>query len=200
MGTVIGQGNELGNPIKVNNAKQHIFGYTLLNDWSCRDLQVWEYVPLGPFNAKNFASTISPWVVTPEALEPFKVALPEQEPKMMDYLQDNDLSSYNVDLQIHIKTPKMEAYHMIAESNMKYLYYSVAQTIAHHTVTGCNLSAGDMLGSGTISGTEKSQFGSMLELCWKGTTPIQLPGGEERRFLVDGDSVNLRGVCKGNGF
>lgn len=200
MGTIIGAGNQMGQPIKVNNAKDHIFGYTLLNDWSCRDLQVWEYVPLGPFNAKNFASTISPWVITPEALEPFKVQLPEQEPKMMDYLQDNDLSSYNIDLQIHIKTPKMTEYHMIAESNMKYLYYSVAQTIAHHTVTGCNLSAGDMLGSGTISGTEKSQFGSMLELCWKGEQPIPLPSGEERKFLVDGDSINLRGVCKGNGF
>jgi len=200
MGTIIGRGNDLGNPIKVNDAKSHIFGYTLLNDWSCRDLQVWEYVPLGPFNAKNFASTISPWVITPEALEPFKVALPEQEPKMMDYLKDADLSSYNIDLQILIKTPAMAEYHMMAESNMKYLYYSVAQTIAHHTVTGCNLNTGDMLGSGTISGTEKSQFGSMLELCWKGEQPIQLPGGEERKFLVDGDSINLRGVCKGNGY
>jgi len=119
---------------------------------------------------------------------------------MLDYLNDADLSSYNIDLQIHLKTPTMTDYHMIAESNMKYLYYSVAQTIAHHTVTGCNLSAGDMLGSGTISGTEKSQFGSMLELCWKGEQPIPLPNGEERKFLVDGDSITLRGVCKGDGY
>lgn len=156
MGTIIGRSNKLGEPVKVNDAKDHIFGYVLLNDWSARDLQVWEYVPLGPFNAKNFASTISPWVITPEALAPFKVALPAQEPALLPYLVDNDLSSYNIDLKILIKTPKMEAPHTLAVSNMKYLYFSVAQTIAHHTVTGCNLSVGDMLGSGTISGTEKS--------------------------------------------
>ena len=200
MGTIIGRSNKLGEPVKVNNARDHIFGYVLLNDWSSRDLQVWEYVPLGPFNAKNFASTISPWVITPEALAPFKVALPAQEPALLPYLVDNDLSSYNIDLKILIKTPKMEAPHTLAVSNMKYLYFSVAQTIAHHTVTGCNLSVGDMLGSGTISGTEKSQFGSMLELCWGGKETIVLPSGEERKFIGDGDSIILQGECKGNGF
>jgi len=200
MGTFIGRANPLGDPIKVNDAKDYIFGYTLLNDWSARDLQVWEYVPLGPFNAKNFASTIAPWVITPEALEPFKTPLPEQEPKMMPYLQDKDLSSYDVSLDILIKTPKLDAPHKLATSNFKHLYYSVAQTIAHHSSTGCNMSVGDMLGSGTISGPEKSAYGSMLELCWGGKEVIALPNGEERKFLNDGDSIILRGACKGNGY
>jgi len=200
MGTIIGKGNDLGNPIKIGDARDHIFGFTLLNDWSARDLQVWEYVPLGPFNAKNFASTISPWVVTPEALAPFKVALPAQDPELLPYLRDTDLHSYDINLDIQIKTPKMEAYHTMATSNMKYLYYSVAQTVCHHAVTGCNMSAGDMLGSGTISGKEKSEYGSMLELCWGGKETITLPNAEERKFLVDGDSINLTGTCKGNGY
>lgn len=200
MGTIIGKSNKLGEPVKVNNARDHIFGYVLLNDWSARDLQVWEYVPLGPFNAKNFASTISPWVITPEALAPFKVALPEQDPKLLPYLQDSDLSSYNIDLKVVLKTPTLPAGHTISVSNMKYLYYSVPQTIAHHTVTGCNLNVGDMLGSGTISGTKKEEFGSMLELCWGGKETIQLPNGEERKFLLDGDAIVLQGECKGDGF
>ena len=200
MGTFITKGNDLGDPIPVNEAKDHIFGHCLLNDWSARDMQVWEYVPLGPFNAKNFASTISPWVITPEALAPFKVGLDAQDPSLLPYLQDNDLSSYNVELDVLIKTPAMSEPHKMATSNMRYLYYSVAQTIAHHSVTGCNMGVGDMLGTGTISGPDKSQFGSMLELCWKGTQPIELPGGETRKFLLDGDSVILRGVCRGNGY
>ena len=200
MGTYIGKENKLGEPIKIDQARDHVFGYCLLNDWSARDMQVWEYVPLGPFNAKNFASTVSPWVITPEALAPFKTPLPKQEPELLPYLQDPDLSAYDIDLQMLIKTPKMSEPHLMATSNMKYLYYSVAQTIAHHSVTGCNMGVGDMLGSGTISGTEKSQYGSMLELCWGGKEPIQLPTGEERKFLLDGDSIILRGVCKGNGY
>jgi fumarylacetoacetase len=200
LGTLIAHGNELGNPIKVENARDHIFGYVLLNDWSARDLQVWEYVPLGPFNAKNFGSTISPWVITPEALEPFKVALPKQEPELLSYLQDKDLSCYDVDLKVKIKTPKMDSYHEIANSNLKYLYYSVAQTITHHTVTGCNMGTGDMLGSGTISGPEKHERGSMMELSWGGKEPLTLPSGEERKFLHDGDSLLLEGVAKGNGY
>ena len=192
MGTIIGKGNDLGTPIKVNNAKDHIFGYTMLNDWSARDIQKWEYVPLGPFLAKNFQSTISPWVITPEALAPFKCALPAQEPTLLPYLQDNDLSAYDLQLNVLIKTPKMgDDWHVLSQSNMKHLYYSVAQTIAHHSVTGCNMSAGDMLGSGTISSTEKTGYGSMVELCWGGAEPIQLPSGEERKFLVDGDEINL---------
>ena len=155
MGTILCKGNKLGDPIKVKDARDHIFGFTLLNDWSARDLQVWEYVPLGPFNAKNFMSTLSPWIITPEALEPFKVALPAQEPTLLPYLQDPELHSYDIKLQASLKTPTMDKHEQICESNMKYLYYSVAQTIAHHSVTGCNMHPGDCLGSGTISGTEK---------------------------------------------
>lgn len=173
MGTVIGTGNPLGTPIKVANARDHIFGFCLLNDWSARDIQKWEYVPLGPFGAKNFASTISPWLVTPEALAPFKTPLPAQDPVLLPYLQDNDLSAYDITLEVSIRTPQMgTAWHKLASSNMKHLYYSVSQTIAHHTVTGCNMNTGDMLGSGTISSTEKSGYGSMLELCWAGKEPI----------------------------
>jgi len=183
MGTIIGVANNLGDPIPVNEAREHIFGHCLLNDWSARDLQVWEYVPLGPFNAKNFCSSISPWIITPEALAPFKVALAAQTPAMLPYLQDNDLSSYDVNLEICIRTPTMTEPHMISTSNMRYLYFSVPQTIAHHSVTGCNMSVGDMLGTGTISGPEKSQYGSLLELCWGGKNEIPLPNGETRKFL-----------------
>lgn len=172
----------------------------MLNDWSARDIQKWEYVPLGPFLAKNFASTISPWIITPEALTPFKVALPEQDPAVLPYLKDPDLSSYDVQLQAAIKTPTMTDWHVLTNSNMKYLYYSVAQTVAHHSVTGCNMATGDLLGSGTISGEDKSSYGSLLELCWQGTQPIELPNKEERKFLQDGDEVNLTGFCKGNGY
>lgn len=173
MGTVIGTGNPLGHPIKVKDARDHIFGFCLLNDWSARDIQKWEYVPLGPFGAKNFASTISPWLVTPEALAPFKTPLPAQDPVLLPYLQDTDLSAYDITLEVSIRTPQMgDKWHLLASSNMKHLYYSVAQTIAHHSVTGCNMNTGDMLGSGTISATEKSGYGSMLELCWAGKEPI----------------------------
>lgn len=202
MGTIIGKGNQMGQPIKLKDARDHIFGHCLLNDWSARDIQKWEYVPLGPFLAKNFASTISPWAITPEALAPFKLALPEQDPALLPYLKDDDLSAYDVQLQVAIKTEKMAdgEWHVLTNSNMKYLYYSVAQTVTHHAVTGCNLGTGDLLGSGTISAPEKTGYGSMLELCWKGTEPINLPSGEQRKFLQDGDEVNLSGFCKGNGY
>lgn len=200
MGIFVGKGNKLGEPVKCKDAKDHIFGYVVLNDWSARDLQVWEYVPLGPFNAKNFHSTISPWIVTAEALEPFKIKLPEQDPKPLDYLQDADMTSYDINLDVFMKSPKMEAEHKLATSNLKYLYWSPAQQLTHHTVTGCNMSSGDLLGTGTISGTEKQEYGSMLELTWAGKEKIQLPSGEERVFLQDGDSVRMTGTCKGNGF
>jgi fumarylacetoacetase len=204
MGTIIGKGNELGSPIKITDARDHIFGHCMLNDWSARDIQKWEYVPLGPFLAKNFASTISPWVITPEALAPFKAALPAQDPALLPYLTDNDLSAYDIKLSVGIKTAKMAEenadWHVVATSNMTHLYYSVAQTVTHHTVTGCNLATGDMLGSGTISAPEESGYGSLLELCWAGKKTVKFPNGEERKFLLDGDAVNLTGVCKGNGF
>jgi fumarylacetoacetase len=202
MGTIIGKGNTMGCSVKVKDARDHIFGFTMLNDWSARDIQKWEYVPLGPFLAKNFASTISPWVITPEALEPFKCPLPVQETVLLPYLQDGDLSAYDLNLEVSIRTPAMkDSWDVISRSNMNNLYYSVAQTIAHHTVTGCNLSAGDMLGSGTISSKEKTGYGSMVELCWGGKETINLSNGEERKFLVDGDEINLTAHAKSpNGF
>jgi fumarylacetoacetase len=200
MGSYISRSNELGKPIPIGEARDHIFGHCLLNDWSARDIQKWEYVPLGPFLAKNFASTVSPWVITPEALAPFKKALPAQEPALLPYLQDPDLSSYDVKLFAQLKPVGTDKWVQLAESNMTYLYYSVPQTIAHHSITGCNMSTGDLLGTGTISAPEKSGFGSMLELCWKGAQPIDIGDGQERKFLKDGDEVNLMGVCRGAGY
>ena len=200
MGAYVGVGNELGMPIKVSNAADHIFGLTLLNDWSARDIQVWEYVPLGPFNAKNFSSTVSPWIITLEALEPFKTNLPEQDPEPLPYLKEVQPYSYNIDLHVGIKSENMDAPHTISISNFKHLYWSVNQQLTHHTETGCNMSTGDMLGSGTISGTEKSEYGSMLELSWAGKEKVSLGNGEERVFLKDGDTVYMNGVCKGEGY
>lgn len=171
-----------------------------MNDWSARDIQVWEYVPLGPFNAKNFASTISPWVITTEALEPFKVNLPEQVPEPLPYLKEEQPYSYDINLEVTLQSKTMDTPHRISMSNFKYLYWSINQQLTHHTVTGCNMNVGDMLGSGTISGTEKSEYGSMLELTWGGKEKIQLPNGEERVFLTDGDKLTMNGFCKGNGY
>lgn len=171
-----------------------------MNDWSARDIQVWEYVPLGPFNAKNFASTISPWIITTEALEPFKVNLPEQVPEPLPYLKEEQPYSYDINLEVTLQSKTMDTPHRISMSNFKYLYWSINQQLTHHTVTGCNMNVGDMLGSGTISGTEKSEYGSMLELTWGGKEKIQLPNGEERVFLTDGDKLTMNGFCKGNGY
>ena len=200
VGAFIGKRNELGRPIKVTQAAEHIFGLCILNDWSARDIQVWEYVPLGPFNAKNFASTISPWVITTEALEPFKVNLPEQVPEPLPYLKEEQPYSYDINLEVTLQSKTMDTPHRISMSNFKYLYWSINQQLTHHTVTGCNMNVGDMLGSGTISGTEKSEYGSMLELTWGGKEKIQLPNGEERVFLTDGDKLTMNGFCKGNGY
>lgn len=194
MGAYIGKANELGRPIKVSQAADHIFGLTLLNDWSARDIQVWEYVPLGPFNAKNFASTVSPWIITMEALEPFKVNLPEQDPEPLPYLKEEQPYSFNIELSVGIQSEEMKEPHTIAVSNFKHLYWSVNQQLTHHTETGCNMNVGDMIGSGTISGTEKAEYGSMLELSWAGKEKISLGNGEERVFLKDGDTVYLNGV------
>ena len=195
-----GKVNELGETIDVNEARESIFGLALLNDWSARDLQAWEYVPLGPFNAKNFISTISPWIVTLEALEPFKQSLPAQDPQPLPYLNETDHSSYNIRLDSLIKTPSMEAPHKISESNMLYLYWSITQQLAHHTESGCNLRVGDMMGTGTISGPDQSSLGCLLELTWAGKNPIELPSGEKRTFLEDGDELILTGACTGEGY
>lgn len=161
---------------------------------------MWEYVPLGPFNAKNFSTTISPWIITSEALEPFKIKLPKQDPEPLPYLRDENNYSYDVELDVLLQTPTMSGPAVISKSNFKYMYWSANQQLTHHTVTGCNLNVGDLLGSGTISGTEKQSYGSLLELCWGGKEPIKLPNGEERTFLVDGDILSLQGICKGPGF
>jgi len=196
MGFLISKGNDLGNPVNVNDAGNHIFGFVLVNDWSARDIQKWEYVPLGPFLGKNFATSISPWVITPEALEPFRTEGPVQSPEPMEYLKTKSNPTYDIILDVYLKTQKMNEPELIAKSNFKYLYWNVYQQIAHHTVNGCNLRTGDLLASGTISGPEKFNFGSLLELTWKGTDSIKLSNGEERKFLEDYDTVIIRGYCE----
>lgn len=200
MGFFIGTGNELGQNIPVENAEEHIFGMVLVNDWSARDIQKWEYVPLGPFLAKNFATSISPWVVTLEALEPFKSNKIIQEPAPLPYLQSRENRSYDINLEVSLKTEKLSEPFIISKSNYKYLYWDMCQQLAHHTITGCNMRTGDLLASGTISGPEKDSFGSLLEITWRGENPVKLPGNEERKFLADGDELTISGWCQGNGF
>ncbi len=200
MGFFIGPGNRLGRPIPVEEADEQIFGMVLVNDWSARDIQKWEYQPLGPFLAKNFATTISPWVVTMDALEPFRCAGPEQDPVPLPYLRTAGDQAFDVHLEVLIQTARMGAPLRIVRSNFRHLYWNVRQQLAHHTVGGCNLRPGDLLASGTISGPAPDSRGSLLELTWAGKDPIRLPDGEERRFLEDGDTVILRGFCDGAGF
>ena len=201
MGCFVGPSNELGEPISIENATDHLFGLALVNDWSARDIQKWEYVPLGPFLAKNLATSISPWVIPFEALEPFKIANPPQDdPKPLPYLQSKSKWTYDMNLKVMIQTTKMTKPEAICNSNYKYMYWNVAQQLAHHTVTGCNMKPGDMFASGTISGEDPTSYGSMLELAWKGTKPIQLSSGEERNFIQDGDTVIMTGYGQGDGF
>ncbi len=199
MGFFIGQGNNLGEPVSINEAENHIAGMVLVNDWSARDIQSWEYVPLGPFLAKNFATSISPWVVMLDALEPFRINGVEQIPEPLPYLRNKNFT-YNIELEVYLKTPKSSEPFKITHSNFKYLYWNIAQQLAHHTITGCNLRTGDLLASGTISGPEKSTRGCFLELSWRGTEPIELPNGETRTFLQDGDEIIIKGYCPGNGY
>lgn len=200
-GFFVGPGNDLGSPVPVGDAEEHIFGMVLVNDWSARDVQKWEYVPLGPFLAKNFATTISPWVVTLDALEPFRCAGPAQDPAPLDYLRPpSPRGTFDVQLEVAIQTATMTAPHVICRSNFKHLYWSMAQQLAHHTVTGCNLRPGDLLASGTISGPTPGAAGSLLELTWRGERPLALPGGEQRKFIADGDRITLRGWAQGEGY
>lgn len=189
------QGKNLGHPINISEAEDYIFGMVVFNDWSARDLQKWEYVPLGPFLAKNFASSISPWVVTLDALEPFRVKGPEQTPKPLPYLQFEGNKNFDIELQVFIQPENKDAT-QVCQSNFKYMYWNMAQQLAHHTVNGCNINAGDMFASGTISGPTKSSFGSMLELTWRGTQPIKLSDGTERKFINDYDTVIMKAHCK----
>ncbi|MDP1714042.1 MAG: fumarylacetoacetase [Anaerolineales bacterium] len=208
MGFFIGTGNHLGERISAKNAHEHIFGMVLLNDWSARDIQAWEYQPLGPFLAKNFATSISSWVVTMDALEPFRVAGPIQDPAPLPYLQPFDQTQgkpdsdygYDINLEVTLQSVSMEMAHVISRSNLKHIYWSIVQQLTHHTVTGCNMRTGDLCGTGTISGPTEGSYGSLLELTWRGEKPIALPNGETRKFLQDGDIVVMKGYCQGEGF
>jgi len=200
MGFFIGKPNKLGEPINANEAYEHIFGMVLVNDWSARDIQTWEYQPLGPFLAKNFATSISPWVVTMEALEPFRCKGPVQDPRPMEYLQPAGDWSFDIHLDVELTTEKQTEPVIISRSNYKYLYWNICQQLAHHTVNGCNVRTGDMMASGTISGPEKDSYGSMLELTWRGENPVKLPSGEERKFLQDGDILTIKGYGQGDGY
>jgi fumarylacetoacetase len=196
----IGPPNKLGEPVPIAQAADHIFGIVLMNDWSARDIQTWEYQPLGPFLAKNFCTSISPWVVTLEALEPFRKPLPPQDPEPLPYLRAPNDSIFDVQLEVQLQTAKMSAPQTITRSNMRNLYWSIAQQLAHHTVGGCNLQPGDLLASGTISGPTEEARGSMLELTWRGANPLQLPGGETRKWLEDGDRLTIKGWAEGDGY
>ncbi len=200
MGFFIGPGNQLGEPVDIEHAIDHIFGMVLVNDWSARDIQKWEYQPLGPFLGKSFGTSISPWIVPMEALEPFRTRGPVQDPEPLSYLMIKGDWSFDIQLEVFLLGEKMQEPHRICQSNFKYLYWNICQQLAHHTVNGTNLRTGDLLASGTISGPEKSSFGSMLELTWRGTSPIKFPNGEERKFLQDGDTVTIKGWCQGDGY
>jgi fumarylacetoacetase len=200
VGFFVGPGNRLGEPIPIAQAPEHIFGLVLVNDWSARDIQRWEYVPLGPFLAKNFGTTISPWVVTLDALEPFRTAGPVQDPPPLPYLRSPGDWAFDLHLEVYLQTARQDRPQRICASNLKYLYWNVCQQLAHHTVNGCNLRPGDLLASGTVSGPTPDSYGSLLELAWKGTKPLTLAGGEKRAFLQDGDRVTLTGWCQGPGY
>jgi fumarylacetoacetase len=200
MAFLIGPGNPLGQAIPIEKAPDHIFGMVLLNDWSARDIQAWEYQPLGPFLAKNFGTSISPWVVTLEALEPFRTAGPVQDPPPLDYLQTSRDWAYDIRLEVSLQGERMEGPQRICVSNSKYLYWNICHQLAHHTVNGCNLRTGDLLATGTISGPTADSYGSMLELAWRGSKPLALANGETRSFLQDGDRVTMTGWCQGAGY
>jgi fumarylacetoacetase len=207
LGCFLGTGNAIGTRIPIGRARESIFGYVLLNDWSARDVQKWEYQPLGPFNAKNFATTISPWVVTPEALEPFLLPGPPRQPSdppALEYLRCGDDVALDITLEVWLATEAMRVKRMppmlVSRTNFKEMYWTFAQMIAHHTSTGCAMRTGDLLGSGTVSGPEKDSRGCLLERTWRGQEPLAMPDGSERKFLADGDEVVIQGYCDKPGF
>lgn len=195
---IIGKPTQLGESVSTQKADDYIFGMVLFNDWSARDIQTWEYVPLGPFLAKNFASTISPWIVTLEALEPFRTKGYEQEPKVLPYLQYEGHKNVDIKLDVYL-TPEGGEQNLICSSNYKYMYWTMEQQLAHHTVNGCNINVGDMMASGTISGPQPHEYGSMMELTWRGTKPITLKDGSERKFVNDNDTIIIKGSCEKDG-
>ncbi|HRG57667.1 MAG TPA: fumarylacetoacetase [Bacteroidia bacterium] len=192
MAFITGKSTKLGESIATHEAEEFIFGMVLFNDWSARDIQTWEYVPLGPFLSKNFCSTISPWVVTLEALEPYRVKGEEQDPPVLPYLQYTGSKNIDINLSVAIETENAHV-KVISQSNYKYMYWNMNQQLAHHTINGCNIEVGDMYASGTISGNDANAYGSMLELTWRGTKPIQMPDGTERKFINDYDTVIMKG-------
>jgi len=194
---VIGKSTQMGDSVSTDQANDYIFGMVLFNDWSARDIQTWEYVPLGPFLSKNFASTISPWIITLEALEPFRVKGYEQDPKLLPYLQYQGHKNIDIQLDVYLR-PQNGSDNLLCSSNYKYLYYTMEQQLAHHTVNGCNINVGDLMASGTISGPNPSEYGSLMELTWRGTKPIILNDGSERKFVNDFDTITLNGFCKKN--
>ena len=200
MGFFIGPGNELGRPIRIAEAPEHIFGMVLVNDWSARDIQAWEYQPLGPFLGKSFGTSISPWVVTMEALEPFRTPGPVQEPTPLPNLQTQGNWAYDIHLEVFLQGARMDRPQRICTSNLRHMYWNICQQLAHHASNGCNLRTGDLLATGTISGPAPDSYGSLLEQTWRGTRPLAFPGGEQRAFLQDGDKVTMTGWCHGNGY
>lgn len=198
MAFIAGKENSLGNPVSTQEADEYIFGFALFNDWSARDVQVWEYVPLGPFLAKNFASSVSPWIVTLDALEPFRTEGPVQDPEVLPYLKFKGKKNFDIHLEVAVR-PGEDKETVVSRTNFKYMYWNPNQQLAHHTVNGCNMQIGDIYASGTISGKEESSYGSMLELAWKGTKPIKLEDGSERTFINDGDEVIMRGHATRDG-
>ncbi|GMQ81380.1 MAG: fumarylacetoacetase [Rhodothermia bacterium] len=197
MGFFVGPGNPLGHPIDVQDAEDHIFGLVLVNDWSARDIQKWEYVPLGPFLGKSFATTISPWIITLDALAPFRCAGPAQDPTPLPYLNASKDGAFDIVLEVGVQSSSMTEPSTVCRSNYRYLYWSAAQQLAHHTVNGCNSRPGDLMASGTISGPTPDSYGSMLEISWRGSKPLTLSNGEERKFIQDGDQVIVSGFAQG---
>jgi len=200
MGVVIGQPSPMGEMLNEKQAEDMIFGFVILNDWSARDIQQWEYVPLGPFQAKAFATSISPWVVTREALEPFRLHGPTQDPVPLPYLRQTSANNFDLELDVSLRAAGMNEAKTICRTNFKYMYWSSVQQLVHHAACGCAMNVGDLLGSGTISGPEKHQRGSLLEISWNGSEPVELGGGVKRSFLEDGDSLAMRGWCQGDGY
>ncbi len=197
-GFIIGKNTAIGESVSTAKADEYIFGMLLFNDWSARDIQTWEYVPLGPFLSKNFASTVSPWIVTLEALEPFRTKGYVQEPKVLPYLEYSGDKNVDIKLEVYIQPENGNA-NKVCTSNYKYMYWTMEQQLAHHTVNGCNVNVGDLMGSGTISGPEPHEFGSMMELSWKGTKPLKMDDGTERKFINDNDTVIIKGWCEKEG-
>ncbi|SEB49439.1 fumarylacetoacetate hydrolase [Maribacter dokdonensis] len=198
MGFIVGKSTQLGERIAVENASEHIFGLVLFNDWSARDIQKWEYVPLGPFLGKSFASSMSPWIVTLEALEPFKVQGPKQQPAVLSYLHYEGAKNYDIRLEVGMSSKSSEET-IISRSNFKYMYWNMMQQLAHHTVNGCNVNVGDVMASGTISGKDESSYGSLLEISWGGKKPFELKDGSKRTFIEDNDTITLKGFAEKEG-